>query len=95
MTARYHMHGFYVYSMYFYVYSRSGSRDRIVQLTLDGHILPYVTYVTYVEFRPDLTGPSAIPTTPERCKSLLLSPAQQRVRVWRSVSPDRRFIRDG
>ena len=60
-----------------------------------GDVMLPMTYVTNVELRQDLTGPSAIPTTPERCKSLLLSPAQQRVRVWRSVSPDRRFIRDG
>ena len=52
------------------------------------------THVTYVEFRQDLTGPSDIPTTPERSESLLLSPAQQRVRVRRSVSPDRRLIRE-
>ena len=58
--------------------------------------LDLYSYVTYVEFYQDLTEPSDLPTTPECSISLLLiSLAKQRVRVWRSVSPDRRFIRDG
>ena len=43
------------------------------------------TYVTYVELRQDMTGPSDIPTTPDRCESLLLLPAQQRGRVRGSI----------
>ena len=34
------------------------------------------TYVTYVEFRQNLTGPSDSPTTPQRFISSLFSPAQ-------------------
>ena len=53
------------------------------------------TYVTYVEFRQDFTGPSDRPTTPERGCSPIVSPAQQRIGVRWSVSPDWRLIREG
>ena len=50
---------------------------------------------TYVELRQNLTGPSAIPTTPKRGIALLDSPGQQRVGTWWTASPDRRHIREG
>ena len=53
------------------------------------------TYVPYVELRQNLTGPSAIPTTPKRGIASLDSPGQQRVGIWRTASPDRRHIREG
>ena len=53
------------------------------------------TYVTYVEFRQNLTGPSAILTTPKRGIASLDSPGQQRVGIWRTASPDRRHIKEG
>ena len=40
------------------------------------------------------TGPSYLLTTPQRSKVSLVAPAQQRVRIWRSISPDRRLIRE-
>ena len=52
------------------------------------------TYVTYVELRQNLTGPSTIPTTPKRGIASLDSPGQQRVGIWRTASPDRRHIRE-
>ena len=53
------------------------------------------TYVTYVELRQNLTGPSAIPITPKRGIASLDSPGQQRVGIWRTASPDLRHIREG
>ena len=50
---------------------------------------------TYVELRQNLTGPSAIPTTPKRGIASLDSPGQQRVGTWWTASPDRRHIREG
>ena len=44
------------------------------------------TYVTYVELRQNLTGPSTIPTTPKRSIASLDSPGQQRVGIWRTAS---------
>ena len=57
--------------------------------------ISYLTYVTYVELRQNLTGSSAIPTTPKRGIASLDSPGQQRVGIWRTASPDRRHIREG
>ena len=53
------------------------------------------TYVTYVEFRQALTGPSHLLTTPERSKVSLVTPAQQGVGIWRCITPDWWLIREG
>ena len=55
----------------------------------------YVTLITHGELRQNLTAPSATPTTPKRRIALLNSPGQQRVGIWRTVSPDRRHIIEG
>ena len=52
-----------------------------------------VTYVTFVEFRQDLTRPSDSLTTPQRRKSTFVLPAKQSVSIWRVPAPNRWLIR--
>ena len=48
-----------------------------------------------VEFHQDLTGPSDHPTTPERSCSSIISPAQPRIVVRWSETPDWWHFREG
>ena len=73
---------------------RNFSRDEKWQWQQTLSVDAWPTYATYVKFCQDLTRSLDCLTTPQRCVSSLILPAQQSVVVGTTVAPNRGLVRD-